>query len=189
MTWLLFCSITHNNFHIETQMWSLVEIQGASPPSRLDHAMTTITLPLSPPPESNDDDDDVIITSSPMSQQAQHITGSTVSQLVTVMGPDTVDDLLAIGEKKDAPTAMTFASKDDIVTKTCSEAHKEDDSPKGDNPGNLKRGPLETAELQDSEHSLQKQCNSEVVKGLIIFGGIDTSGHMHNDCFVFVPGT
>ena len=169
-----------------------MKIEGASPPSRLDHAMTTITFPFSPPPESNDIDN-VIITSSLMSQQAQPLTGSAPSQFITVMGPETADDLLAFEEKQCAPPNMTCASKDDIITKMCSEAHKEDDSldsQKGDNPGNLKRDTLETAEVQDSEESLQKQCDSEVVMmGLIIFGGIDTSGHIHNDCFVFAPGT
>ena len=33
----------------------------------------------------------------------------------------------------------------------------------------------------------EEESGGELVVGLLVFGGMDTSGHVHNDCFVIVP--
>ena len=33
----------------------------------------------------------------------------------------------------------------------------------------------------------EDETGGELVVGLLVFGGMDTSGHVHNDCFVVVP--
>ena len=188
----------------DTLSWSLVQTSGAVPPCRLDHAMTTITLPSLTPHNSTD------VTSSPISHQSPVTTS--LPHLVTVMAPETLhpgqptDDnlesqILSSGKdgacndregddsdttSKDASSAAVATSDGEraplsstdqsgcvSVTSKCAEAHTLKDCD----------GSVE----EKKKPKLRHMQSCEVVTGLVIFGGMDTSGHMHSDCFIIVP--
>ena len=212
-----------------------MKIEGASPPARLDHAMTTITLNL---PHTSS------LTPSQKSQTSQksHHTAKQ-PRLVTVLSPEVDNedsndkpqivkesnaskfdgclaengkDVLENG-KQDASMTGEFTAERQRSEGERSEGERNDgersEGERSDGEGRAEVGSstkcfLDKAEekgereISESDATLFRpndtllerevenrdgQETAETVVALLVFGGMDTSGHVHNDCFVFVP--
>ena len=174
-------------------------MKGAPPPSRLDHAMTTIRLNR-PPPSLNGSDRDT----SPLSQLPPVTTPTTSHpHLVTVISPETMDSetettINGSGNAQEIEPGIASAAERNSVDETCDstdqaspdQAQSEGVDPSLNRTSEVatvagKERASDTAALEKHRHS---QCSgSETVEALLVFGGMDTSGHIHNDCFVIVP--
>ena len=182
-------------------MWNEVKINGAAPPSRLDHAMTTITLNLPHTPSHS--------TSSPNSHESHltHLTtASATPHLVTVLAPEIKDDVTKTNDdvmdkpalqpcdsaqgsgdlSKDLPKNGVAKDEDNVKNKCCG---------------------VESGKVESEENSVCCSRNEEgfaganggvtqdmvavnedgVVTALLVFGGMDTFGNIHSDCFLLVP--
>lgn len=177
---------------IETLTWSLVKVEGAPPPCRLDHAMTTITLDLLLPPDSSTRD---AITASP-SPQALVTSTTSPPHIVTVIDPETAKDL------------TKSSGHNEVVKDGVEEIADESTLTGGVDPlfsaQSTQNGPsdtttcVQTASAEEVigkgniDHQAQQEQSSlrgdiATVTALLIFGGMDTNGHIHSDCFIIVP--
>ena len=185
-------------------MWGAVNVKGAPPPSRLDHAMTTICLPLSLNGGSTD-----VAESSPPSQPSP-VTTSTTSHphLVTVISPETIDNKTMTSSKSAGKAEPGDASSTIRagVDETCDSGDQKlsaQAQSEGVDPLlkellkktvcavqiNSVSSAAEVAQGSTTKR-FEKQRNSQYsggVEALVVFGGMDTSGHIHSDCFVIVP--
>ena len=195
-------------------MWGVVSVKGAPPPSRLDHAMTTICLP----PSLNDSSRDFSESSPP--SQTSPITTPTTSHphIVTVIAPETIEDKAITdtnSSKNGGKTEPGDASntrrgveetRDSVDRELSGQAQSEGVDPslkEKSSPDSERETPAAVCVVQtDSVSSvagegqgstaegLEKQRNSRRsggVEALLVFGGMDTSGHIHSDCFIIVP--
>lgn len=189
------------DYSAETLTWCLVKVEGAPPPCRLDHAMTTISL-LS---KCNRID----VTLSPPTPSLQPLITPTTSQphLVTVIDPETqivIDGNTRNGEISGNSTRETL--NDSVQDESSSPAQSEGVDPllsskSSQNESDIavcmqKDSPstsevkVDREELRASGEEKQREmmkCDFETITGLLVFGGMDTSGHIHSDCFVIIP--
>ena len=193
-------------------VWDEVEIEGAAPPSRLDHAMATITLNLhrfSSPSHKT----------SPNSHSS-HLTTSTSSaepSFVTVLAPETVNKVDNNVEKNEeniiikANKPVSFSTYRESVVECCAENGEESREREGESGSSRDVGKeTDITDVEVFSSEVRCECTlpglvdggrGECVKGesgdereigdlvtaLLVFGGMDTSGHVHNDCFIIVP--
>ena len=187
---------------VESLTWDLVSVKGAPPPSRLDHAMTTIRL--NRPPPSLDGSDRDTSESSPLSQLPP-ITTPTTSHphLVTVISPDTVDGdtettINGSGNAQEMEPGIASVTGRDGVDETCystDQASPDQAQSEGVDPSLNRTSEVATVEREERasdtaalEKHRHSQCSGlETVEALLVFGGMDTSGHIHSDCFIIVP--
>lgn len=172
--------------------WSLVKVEGATPPCRLDHAMTTITLPFPLPPDSS------TVTSSP-SQEALVTSTILHPHLVTVIDPETVEDLIESpgpnGVKPNTTIEGAAALSELLAQEESSIATATEGADPSLSSQSTQNGHCDTTtgmqrattgEVTTNGHQEQQGLHTTVT-ALLMCGGMDTSGHIHSDCFIIVP--
>lgn len=154
--------------------------------------MTTITLNLPLPPDSS------TVTTSP-SPQALVTSTTSHPHLVTVIDPETT-----------AKDLTKSSGHDEVVTSAENGVEGADESSAATLSGgvdpslsgqSIQNGPTSTAacvqtgnteemtEQGKIDHQDQQEQSSDIttVTALLVFGGMDTNGHIHSDCFIIVP--
>ncbi|XP_064398745.1 rab9 effector protein with kelch motifs-like isoform X2 [Halichondria panicea] len=184
----------------DTLEWRGVSVNGPPPPARLDHAMCSVLIPVASGGTAA-----VASTAATMKASlnktatATHPTTSqpTAINTITLISPDSVEerDFSLVTQPK-PPTvsecgtdtsSTTDKSMATTTTKDSTDANTLSDTlrkSKIDPPtsGSL---PQESFDLIRSSSVVEN--NVEWVPGLFVFGGMDTSGHIHGDCFVLCP--
>ena len=151
-------------------MWSLVEVSGAPPPSRLDHAMCSIRIPVPLAPTAHKTAPPSLTKAkAPQAQAArtqQSHSGGSLSnssqsssssfQAVTIIDPgDTSGSNFSVSQ-----------SESDHVTVDSEQV---------------------AAKLQGLCVKEESGEEWEWVPALFVFGGMDTAGVVHGDSFILVP--
>ena len=174
----------------EKLKWCLVKVEGATPPCRLDHAMTTIVLPSPLSPNSS------TVTSSP-SPEALVTSTTSHPHLVTVIDPETAAGPNGVKPNtalEGAAALSELSAQDNSSTATGTEGSDpslSSQSTKNGHSENTTTGVQRaaTGEVTENGHQGQQghRCDPTTVTALLVCGGMDTSGHIHDDCFVIVP--
>ena len=173
-------------FLAESLSWKVVKTEGAAPPSRLDFAMTTITLNLRRNPSLSHSHK----RSSPISRESQ-LTASPSPHIVTVLSPEMEGESgkTQTVDKSTASVVGTFA-RENVAGDGVEEKNDRENFPALDD----EKREIETCACderywcrEDATEGDEGEGEGGLVTALIIFGGMDTEGHVHNDCFVLVP--
>ena len=191
----------------EVLQWSQVKVEGTLPPSRLDLAMSTICLPL---PHASDETTNASVSPPPPPTPSQApLTPHHASQphLVTVIDPTTAESQIQTGcDVRSSELSSAISEGHDVEEN----GQKEDDnvSDEGSEEGvssvqaqcdganpSLHEASSAAVETNPGKGGLASNGlkemvtvnGREAVTGLLVFGGMDTSGHVHSDCFIIIP--
>ena len=144
-------------------MWTHVKISGNPPPSRLDHAMCSIKLPVPPVGDRGD------------TAPTNHVKGKVAQPLGTEMS----HSLGSLTESSQCSSsnfqAVTVVDPEDLSCSnfSVSDAVSVEDQVSG--------------QLKGLSMSSEEKGEWDLVDGLFVFGGMDTAGVIHGDAFVLLP--
>lgn len=154
--------------------------------------MTTITLPSPLPPNSS------TVTSSP-SPEALVTSTTSHPHLVTVINPETAEDLIKgpgpngvkLNTTVEGAAALSeLSAQDNSSTATGTEGLDPSLSSQSAQNGHsdTATGVQRAAAGEVTGNGYQEQQGLHTtVTALLVCGGMDTSGHIHDDCFIIVP--
>lgn len=150
-------------------MWSKVDVSGAPPPARLDHAMCSINIPVpstsirgKTTPKNHAQENLITAKASNSGGSLAESNQSCLSsfQAVTVIDPvDTSGSSFSVSERQEEER---ITAEEKVA------------------------GQLESLSVREGE---MKDCSlgCEWVSALFVFGGMDIAGTVHGDAFIFVP--
>ena len=174
-----------NSLSIETLAWRHVEVSGAPPPSRLDHAMCAINIPI---PSST-------------SAQEKPVHSTTFSSVETRTQHSLSGGSLSTESSQTSSSSFATTSQSGGTSQSSSSGFQavtvidpEDTSSANFTVSQSLGVPLngdEVAEKLQGLHVKEKEEEGaeqyEWVPALFVFGGMDTTGIVHGDAFILVP--